>query len=75
MLFECIAQVFAPLSNRRCGLGVMAHAPKTWAAILVAGPFPGSLVDIGYGHDVPDSAILWLPALVDQGHYPPLHSA
>ena len=74
MLSECIAQEFAPLSNCRCGLGVVAHTPQPWAAILIVGQLPGSLVDIGYGHDIPDSAILWLPALVDQGHYPHLHS-
>ena len=75
MLFECIARVFAPLSNCRRGLGVVAHALQTWAVVLVAGQLPGSLVNVGYGHDIPDSAMLWLPAPVGQGHYPLLHSA
>ena len=46
MLFICIAQVFIPLSNRRCGLGVMAHAPRTWAAssLQVSSPVPLSML-------------------------------
>ena len=57
------------------GLEVVAHALQTWAVILVTDQCPSSLVDVGYGHDVPDSAMLWLPTLVGQGHYPHLHSA
>ena len=29
----------------------MAHALQTWAVILVADQCPGSLVDVGYGHE------------------------